>query len=161
MSQCVCKHHLKPCLVDEILSIIEPKKSITLQRPIPILLWWYDDVFPHSKDDRKTHRIKCPNGRTCFTSCDQSLKNDPTTSAYIFYGTEFSANNLPLPRNPNHIWALFHEESPMNNWIFSHEDGIRWPLISLIFSKEKTFYLYGQVPIWFYYALNPTKSSNT
>ena len=82
--------------------------------------------MPHSTDVKKTHQIDCPSGRACLVSCDQSLKDDPTTSAFIFYGTTFSGNDLPLPRNPNHLWALFHEESPKNNWLFSHSDGVRY-----------------------------------
>lgn len=27
--------------------------------------------------------------------------------------------DLPLPRKPNHVWVLSHEESPKNNIIFS------------------------------------------
>ena len=103
--------------------------------PAPVLLWWYDDVFPHNIDEGKTQSIICPNGKTCLSSCDRNLKSEPTTSAFIFYGTAFSANDLPLPRTPSHIWALMHEESPKNNWLFSHEDGIRYK------RKEKILHL--------------------
>ena len=27
--------------------------------------------------------------------------------------------DLPLPRKPNHVWALSHEESPKNNILFT------------------------------------------
>lgn len=32
----------------------------------------------------------------------------------MFYGSNLNKTNMPLPRNENHIWALFHEESPKN-----------------------------------------------
>ena len=89
----------------------------------PILIWWYDDVFPHEKSV-PTQEIKCPKG-SCTTSIDRSLKDNSSTRAFIFYGTSFMADDLPLPRKEYHKWALLHEESPKNNWIFSHKEGIR------------------------------------
>ncbi len=38
------------------------------------------------------------------------------TRAILFYGTHFGEGAQPLPRAPTHIWALYHEESPQNNW---------------------------------------------
>ena len=81
--------------------------------------------MPHGINEKRFHRIECASGRTCYSTCDRSLKDDAATSAIFFYGTAFLANDLPLPRNHNHVWALFHEESPKNNWLFCHDDGIR------------------------------------
>lgn len=109
-----------------MLNIFSDRKlPVTLNSPSPILLWWYEDVFPHSVEHTKTHKLNCPSGRTCFSSCDRKLMSSPNTEAFVFYGTSFLANDLPLPRHPSHIWALVHEESPKNNWLFSHDDGIR------------------------------------
>lgn len=41
---------------------------------------------------------------------------------FMFYGTTFKYYDLPLPRKPHHEWALVHEESPMNNFLFSFEE---------------------------------------
>ncbi|CAG0884405.1 unnamed protein product, partial [Cyprideis torosa] len=35
----------------------------------------------------------------------------------LFYGTAFSPLHLPLPRSPQHQWALLHEESPRNQLV--------------------------------------------
>ncbi len=89
----------------------------------PILLWWYDDAFPQSTLE-KSHEIQCSAG-SCIISTDRSKKDEELTRAFVFYGTSFAANDLPLPRKPFHLWSLLHEESPKNNWIFSHDDAIR------------------------------------
>ena len=109
--------------------LLEDSRPVSLQKQEPILLWWYEDGMPHDTNIKKSHKIECPSGRACIVSCDRSLKNNPGTVAYIFYGTSFSANDLPLPRNLDDVWALLHEESPKNNWLFSHEDGIRYRMI--------------------------------
>lgn len=112
---------------------VDDTKPITLQRPanersprfdekLPVIIWWYKDPFPHSSSRTK---IKCTHG-SCLVSNDRDLRDDILVRAYIFYGTAFVANDLPLPRKQHHLWALFQEESPKNNWIFSHDDGIRY-----------------------------------
>lgn len=88
----------------------------------PILLWWTQDLFPHDRS-QSNHEITCEKG-TCITSIDRSLKNDPATRAFIFYGTDLRADDLPLPRRPWDEWALFHEESPKNNWMLTFEDAL-------------------------------------
>ena len=55
------------------------------------------------------------------------------TSAIFFYGTQFSAVDLPLPRNPNVDWALIHEESPKNNALISQTNIIK------LFNHTATF----------------------
>lgn len=88
----------------------------------PILLWWTQDLFPHDRS-QSNHEITCKKG-TCITSIDRGLKNDPATRAFIFYGTDLRADDLPLPRRPWDEWALFHEESPKNNWMLTFEDAL-------------------------------------
>ena len=90
----------------------------------PILLWWTEYIFPHAHS-QKSHEIECTLGN-CITSMDKNLTGSPATKAFIFYGTELSAEDLPLPRRPWHEWALFHEESPKNNWMLTNEEALRW-----------------------------------
>lgn len=52
---------------------------------------------------------------------------------FMFYGTDFSKTDLPLPRGEHHEWALFHEESPKNNYILCHEDALS------LFNHTSTF----------------------
>ena len=51
----------------------------------------------------------------------------------MFYGTDFQYDDLPLPRTPHHHWALFHEESPKNIYLLSHED------VLVLFNHTATF----------------------
>lgn len=88
----------------------------------PILIWWTEDLFPHDQR-QKNHEISCNKG-ACITSLDRGLKNDPATRGFIFYGTDLRADDLPLPRRPWDEWALFHEESPKNNWMLTFEDAL-------------------------------------
>lgn len=88
---------------------------------MPRILWWHDHIYPHSNDQKE---VSCPYG-TCLISKDRQTIKDDLTRGIIFYGTSFENNDLPLPRLPYHEWALFHEESPKNNWMFSTELGIR------------------------------------
>lgn len=56
-------------------------------------------------------------------------------------GTDFSAESLPLPRSDEHHWALFHEESPKNNYKLFHP-----PLITL-FNHTATFSRHSHLPL--------------
>ncbi|ELW68719.1 Alpha-(1,3)-fucosyltransferase 10 [Tupaia chinensis] len=56
-------------------------------------------------------------------------------------GTDFSINSLPLPRKAHHDWALFHEESPKNNYKLFHE-----PVITL-FNHTATFSRHSHLPL--------------
>ncbi|XP_020902960.1 alpha-(1,3)-fucosyltransferase 11 isoform X2 [Exaiptasia diaphana] len=89
----------------------------------PVMIWWTSHIFPHSQD-HQNHEIQCNKG-SCITSIDKSLKDDAATKMFIFYGTSLRANELPLPRRSWHEWALFHEESPKNNWMLTFEDALR------------------------------------
>ena len=95
---------------------------------LPVLIWWNEHIFPHSKKERLTHTIQCSKG-PCLTTVDRKLLNQSNSQAILFYGTDFRATDVPLPRYPWQHWALFHEESPKNNWILSHEECIRFIII--------------------------------
>ena len=108
----------------------------------PILIWWTNDIFPHAKSP-KTHEIYCDQG-ACLTSIDKSLRENPATRAFIFYGTDMRADNLPLPRRAWHQWALFHEESPKNNWMLTYEDALRsgeWERARLCYMLTLTLFV--------------------
>ena len=101
----------------------------------PQILWWYDNIFPHTSND-----IQCSLGSCTVTKDRNELKN-PLTRGIIFYGSSFMANDLPLPRLPYHEWGIFHEESPKNNWMFSSELGIS------IFNHTATFRRESDYPL--------------
>lgn len=102
----------------------------------PQVIWWYPDIYMH----RDHNKIQCPLG-TCSVTNDQNELKNPLTRGFIFYGTSFRADELPLPRLPHHEWALFHEESPKNNWIFSSDVGIS------LFNHTATFRRESDYPI--------------
>ncbi|CAH6787199.1 Fut10 [Phodopus roborovskii] len=55
--------------------------------------------------------------------------------------TDFNIDSLPLPRKAYHDWALFHEESPKNNYKLFHE-----PVITL-FNHTATFSRHSHLPL--------------
>jgi alpha-1,3-fucosyltransferase 10 len=59
----------------------------------------------------------------------------------LFYGTDFQLHDLPLPRRIDEDWGLFHEESPKNNYLFSHER------LMVQFNHTATFKRESDVPL--------------
>lgn len=115
---------------------------------LPVLIWWTEHIFPHSKLEGLTHTIQCLEG-PCLTTVDRKLVNTSISQAFVFYGTDFRADDVPLPRFPWQHWALFHEESPKNNWILSHEDCIR------LFNHTATFSPKSDYPVTSQFIIDP------
>ncbi|XP_074855880.1 GDP-fucose protein O-fucosyltransferase 4 [Carettochelys insculpta] len=107
-------------------------------RELPILLWWSAGLFPHFPGD--TERIDCARG-SCLVTRRRRVAPQRRTAAIIFYGTDFRAYEAPLPRLPHQTWALFHEESPMNNYLLSHAPGLR------LFNYTATFRRQSHYPL--------------
>ena len=59
----------------------------------------------------------------------------------FFYGTDFKPYDVPLPRKDGEDWALFHEESPKNNPIFSHKEMME------NFNHTSTFRRHSDFPL--------------
>lgn len=85
-----------------------------------------------------TGRIDCPRG-SCLVTRSRRAARHRRTKALIFYGTDFRAYEAPLPRLPHQTWALFHEESPMNNYLLSHPPGIRLFNYTATFRRESDY----------------------
>ena len=106
----------------------------------PIIVWW----TPFTPTQRRIN--KCPKGTCLVTHSRTELTNPKTTvSAFIYYGTEFNLNDVPLPRKPNHLWALLHEESPKNNWVLATKKGIA------LFNITSTVSRYSDYPLHLHY----------
>ncbi|XP_070545104.1 alpha-(1,3)-fucosyltransferase 11-like [Ptychodera flava] len=103
---------------------------------VPIVLWWTGSLFPHFQGDSAT--INCGRG-SCLATKDKGKLQNPMTRGIIFYGTDFRADESPLPRQPHHEWALLHEESPMNNYILSHNPTMRMFNHTATFRRESDF----------------------
>lgn len=83
---------------------------------IPIIVWWTNNLFPHIPT---FDALSCPNSR-CYSTHERKFANHSQATAFYFYGTDFQPKELPLPRLQKHLWALAHEESPLNNFVLSH-----------------------------------------
>ncbi|XP_053547977.1 alpha-(1,3)-fucosyltransferase 11 [Bombina bombina] len=105
-------------------------------KELPILLWWSENLFPHFPGE--TERIDCP-ASSCLVTKNKQVKLHKRTKSIIFYGTDFRAYEAPLPRLPHQTWALFHEESPMNNYVLSHLPGIRLFNYTATFRRESDY----------------------
>lgn len=101
---------------------------------LPIIVWWTDFV-PEMRDIRR-----CKEGSCLITKSRTELQN-PDVSAFMYYGTDVDWNDLPLPRKPQHMWALLHEESPKNNWVLATEKGIE------LFNFTATCSRYSSYPL--------------
>nr|XP_060625159.1 alpha-(1,3)-fucosyltransferase 11 isoform X1 [Anolis sagrei ordinatus] len=105
---------------------------------LPVLLWWSGSLFPHFPGD--TQRIDCARG-SCLSTKRRRARGLRRTRALLFYGTDFRAYEAPLPRAPHQAWALFHEESPMNNYLLSHAAGLA------LFNHTATFRRESHYPL--------------
>lgn len=105
-------------------------------KELPILLWWSESIFPHFPGD--TERIDCPRS-SCLVTKNKKVQLRNRTKSIIFYGTDFRAYEVPLPRLPHQTWAVFHEESPMNNYLLSHLSGISLFNYTATFRRESDY----------------------
>lgn len=111
-------------------------KDARSNKELPILLWWSANLFPHFPGD--TERIDCARS-SCLVTRNRKVQLQRRTAAIVFYGTDFRAYEAPLPRLPHQTWALFHEESPMNNYLLSHGPGIRLFNYTATFRRESDY----------------------
>jgi len=100
---------------------------------IPIMLWW----TPFTGDDGLQ---TCGEYKCLFTN-DRSYRHHPMLKTVFFYGTDFKPYDVPLPRKSGEDWALFHEESPKNNPIFSHQ------VMMSNFNHTSTFRRHSDFPL--------------
>ncbi|NP_001002903.1 alpha-(1,3)-fucosyltransferase 10 [Xenopus tropicalis] len=100
----------------------------------PIMLWW-------SPLTGENGRLGQCGTDTCFFTINRTYLQDPMTKAILFYGTDFNMTSLPLPREISHEWALFHEESPKNNYKLFHEPAIT------LFNHTATFSRHSHLPL--------------
>lgn len=100
----------------------------------PIMLWW-------SPLTGENGRLGQCGDNSCFFTINKTYLHHPMTKAVLFYGTDFNIDSLPIPRKWHHEWALFHEESPKNNYKLFHP-----PTITL-FNHTATFSRHSHLPL--------------
>ncbi|XP_077999691.1 GDP-fucose protein O-fucosyltransferase 3-like [Glandiceps talaboti] len=101
---------------------------------VPIILWWTGFTGERGK-------VKTCGQDKCFFTVDRHFHTHPKTQVFMFYGTDFHSNDLPLPRKPQHEWALLHEESPKNNY------KLNQPECLTLFNHTATFKRQSDFPI--------------
>jgi len=106
------KETLEETLARELNQVSEGWTGSPTYPRIPILVWWQ----PFTGDDG----LQTCGEHQCYVTNDRTFRNHPMLSAVLFYGSDFRPYDLPLPRKKGEDWAVFHEESPKNNPIFSH-----------------------------------------
>ncbi len=106
---------------------------------IPIIMWWTGRLLI----ENDIHRIVCKE-HTCYSTNLREYVDDPRTRILWFYGTDLQPEDLPFPRQSHHEWALFHEESPMNNYMLSHTSAIHLFNHTATFKRESDFPLTTQ-----------------
>uniref|UniRef100_A0A8C2UKA7 Fucosyltransferase n=1 Tax=Chinchilla lanigera TaxID=34839 RepID=A0A8C2UKA7_CHILA len=123
------------------LNVFFKKEALTLKRKkrlevggYPIMLWW-------SPLTGETGRLGQCGMDACFFTINRTYLHHPRTKAFLFYGTDFNIESLPLPRKAHHDWALFHEESPKNNYKLFHEQVIT------LFNHTATFSRHSHLPL--------------
>ncbi|KAK7004883.1 alpha-(1 3)-fucosyltransferase 10 [Biomphalaria glabrata] len=120
--------------IHEELQNLRHKNAMTdLKDPkVPIILWWTEFT-----KDPGTER-SCGNNKCFFTNNRQYSKHK-NLKTFLFYGTDFRGNDLPLPRSEDHIWALLHEESPKNNFLLCHDEVLSLFNYTSTFRQESDF----------------------
>ena len=105
----------------EMIREFEPLEIVYLdpenETRYPILVWW----IPFTGYKRIVH--KCKLGSCLFTHSRTELDN-PLTEGIMFYGSRINWKDLPLPRNPSHLWNLIHEESPKNDLLLATPEAM-------------------------------------
>ena len=104
------------------------------------MLWW----TPFTGDDG----LQTCGEYKCFFTNERSYRHHPMLKTVFFYGTDFKPYDVPLPRKPGEDWALFHEESPKNNPIFSHKEMMS------NFNHTSTFRKHSDFPLTTQYLEN-------
>lgn len=91
------KHHLED---NEYRPDVGEK--LPLDKDIPVMIWWTPFTFLNETR-------KCNLGE-CYITDDRTMQHDNRTRVFLFYGTDFHANDLPLPRRgKKSIQALMAE----------------------------------------------------
>nr|XP_012631196.1 alpha-(1,3)-fucosyltransferase 10 [Microcebus murinus] len=124
--------HLNPFLKKEAPALHRKKTSGS--DSYPVMLWW-------SPLTGETGRLGQCGADACFFTINRTYLHHPMTKAFLFYGTDFNIDSLPLPRKAHHDWALFHEESPKNNYKLFHK-----PVVTL-FNYTATFSRHSHLPL--------------
>jgi len=120
--------------VDRVIPPVINALPAAEQQKLPLIIWWNNFTGEKGKIKR------CFEG-DCFFSVNKSYYDHELTKAFLFYGTDLTVDELPLPRKAHHEWGLIHEESPKNNGLFFYDDTMQ------MFNHTSTFKQQSSYPI--------------
>nr|XP_002121131.3 alpha-(1,3)-fucosyltransferase 11 [Ciona intestinalis] len=126
---------------------VQPSKDLN---NLPVILWWQKQIFPHAEEPERDDglvEVNCPNlGYKCMATYNKNILEQKSTELLTImqYGTDFRAYEAPLPRKPNHLWALLHEESPQNNYLLCNKESLELFNFSATFKRNSDFPLTTQ-----------------
>ncbi|XP_048248575.1 uncharacterized protein LOC124151241 isoform X2 [Haliotis rufescens] len=110
---------------------------------LPVLTWW------ESTGKYPDYVISCETQQRCLVSRNKTRLQHQEVMMYVFYGSFFLSSALPFPRKDGDIWALIHEESPMNkDWLFSFRSTIE------LFNYTSTFKRGSDYPLTTHWLTN-------
>ncbi|XP_048248577.1 uncharacterized protein LOC124151241 isoform X4 [Haliotis rufescens] len=110
---------------------------------LPVLTWW------ESPGKYPDYVISCETQQRCLVSRNKTRLQHQEVMMYVFYGSFFLSSGLPFPRKDGDIWALIHEESPMNkDWLFSFRSTIE------LFNYTSTFKRGSDYPLTTHWLTN-------
>ncbi|XP_048248949.1 alpha-(1,3)-fucosyltransferase 10-like [Haliotis rufescens] len=110
---------------------------------LPVLTWW------ESIGKYPDYVISCETQQRCLVSRNKTRLQHQEVMMYVFYGSFFLSSGLPFPRKDGDIWALIHEESPMNkDWLFSFRSTIE------LFNYTSTFKRGSDYPLTTHWLTN-------
>eukprot|EP00042_Codosiga_hollandica_P034808 m.249213 g.249213 ORF g.249213 m.249213 type:complete len:404 (-) comp54497_c0_seq12:83-1294(-) len=103
----------------------------------PIILWWTTPGGMDIPTPVPLEYHECP--YKCLKTTNKDYLSHDGVVGVVFYGTGFGEGQMPLPRTQNHAWALFHDESPMNNWKLIYRDVIQHFNFTTTYSEGATW----------------------
>ncbi|XP_068702960.1 alpha-(1,3)-fucosyltransferase 10-like isoform X1 [Montipora capricornis] len=119
--------------LEHALKNLKKPAAYAAKHKLPIIMWWTPFTLGNTIK-------RCSLGECFFTEA-RKFQTHPRTKVFMFYGTSFTPNDLPLPRLGHHEWALFHEESPKNNPILHHQTTME------LFNHTSTFRRSSDYPL--------------
>jgi len=72
------------------LKNLKKPAAYAAKHKLPIIIWW--TAFTDGNSIKR-----CPLGE-CYITEARKFQTHPRTKAFMFYGTTFTSNDLPLPR---------------------------------------------------------------
>ncbi|KAF7285698.1 hypothetical protein GWI33_010193 [Rhynchophorus ferrugineus] len=114
----------------------------TNQSDIKNIIWW-TNLIPGKDRVIKCMYDKFPS--QCMVTNNRLITNIKQPLGILFYASHIKNYDLPLPKTPNALWAIYHEESPKNYASLLYEP------IQRLFNLTATFSYSSDYPLTLQY----------